>query len=175
MDLTKLQKWGIAGALLGLASVGLYLKVQFSKIYKARWFVGGVKNLKIAADKVSFILLYNIDNKSDLSVLVSEQNYDIFINGVFVSKVSNPTDVKIISHGVSSIPLYVNFAPRDIILAGVINLNDLIKDKANIGIKIKGNLSLKAGIINLKKYQFEVEFKLSDLTKKPENKDSEIE
>lgn len=165
MALTKGQKWGIAGGVtLVLGAVGIYLKRQFDYIYNAKWTMGGVRNLKLALDKISFTLFYNVDNKGDLSVIISEQNYDVFVNGKFVSKITNKDNVKIKSNSVSKIPFYVNLDPKDVVRAGLANVVDLMNNQKNVKILIKGSLNIKAGIINLKKYPFELPFTLADVT-----------
>jgi LEA14-like dessication related protein len=173
MTLTKGQKWGIAGGVtLVLGVVGLYLKKQFDYIYNAKWAMGGVKNLKVALDKISFTLFYNVDNKGDLSVIISGQNYDVFVNGKFVSKITNDEDVKIKSNSVSKIPFYVNLDPKDVVKAGIANISDLLNNQKNVKILIKGKLNIKAGIVNMKKYPFELPFTLADVTSST-NKDVE--
>jgi len=165
MALTKGQKWAIfAGIAVGLTAIGIYLKKQFDKIYNAAWTYGGVKNLKLGFDRISFTLFYNVDNKGDLSVVVSEQDYDVIVNGVFVSKIKNTSNVKIVSKGITKIPFYVNFAPKDLIAAGLKNISDLLNNKKNVKIVIKGHLNIKAGIISLKKYPYELAFTLADIT-----------
>lgn len=166
MSLTKVQKWGIFGGIaLGVTAIGLYLKKQFDGIYNAKWTIGKVKNLKVALDRVSFTLFYNVENKGDLSVIISEQNYDVFINGTFVSKINSPTDVKISSRGTSQIPFFVSFVPKDLVRAGLSNISDLLNNQANVKILIKGALNIKAGIVSLKKFPFELPFTLADVTK----------
>lgn len=165
MALTKGQKWGIfAGVAVGITAIGIYLKKQFDKIYNAAWTYGGVKNLKLGFDRISFTLFYNVDNKGDLSVIISEQDYDVTVNGVFVSKIKNATNVKIASRGITKIPFYVDFAPKDLLSAGLKNISDLLSNKQNVKILIKGHLNIKAGIISLKKYPFELGFTLADIT-----------
>lgn len=173
MALTKGQKWGIAGGVtLVLGLVGIYLKKQFDYIYNAKWVMGGVKNLKLALDRISFTLFYNVDNKGDLSVIISEQNYDVFVNGKFVSKITNNEDVKIKSKSISKIPFYVSLDPKDVVKAGIANIADLLGNQKNVKILIKGNLNIKAGVVNLKKYPFELPFTLADVTSTT-NKDVE--
>lgn len=165
MKLTKGQKIGLIGfiAISGITAIGIYFKRQFNKIYNAQWAFGGIRHLNIGLNRIAFTVLFNIDNTSDMSVDVSEQNYDVFINNVFVSTVKNDTNISIKSRGKSQIAFNIEFKPKDLIIAGLTNIYDLIKDKSKVTVSIKGALSISAGIVKLKKYPFELDFLLSEI------------
>lgn len=152
-------------AAVGIVSVGVYLNKQFKKLYNAEWLFGGIKNLRVSSDGISFTVVYNVNNEGDISVIMSEQNYDAFINGKFVAKISNKTNQKIRSNQVSQIPFHITFKPRDLINAGFINFISLMGNRDNVNILIKGFLDIKTGIIKMKKYPFQLNFNLGEIGK----------
>lgn len=172
MSLTTGQKWGIFGVGAGILLVGVYVKTQLNKIYGAKWTFAGLKTHDATGGKMKATVYFKIDNKSDISVNISEQDYSIYVNDMYVSNVKNPSNIKIKSNSVSIIPFMIEFSYKDIAQAGILNLSDLISNKGNIKIKIKGNLNIKAGIINLKKYPFELEQTLAEMMSgKPKDDD----
>lgn len=171
MKLTTGQKIGIAGVIVGLSAIGIYLKSQLSKIYNGNWKLAGVKNLNVALDKISFTVMFMLENKGDISVVVSEQNYNVFINGVPVSNINNKTNVKIVAKGFSVIPFDISISIRELLSVGLMNLGDFISNKEKIVIKTKGSLSIKAGIVSLKKYPFELEYTLAQILDAKKSKD----
>lgn len=172
MSLTTGQKWGLFGVGTGILLVGVYVKRQLNKIYDAKWSFAGAKVHDTTGGRMKATIFFNVDNKGDISVDISGQDYGIYVNNMYVSSVKSPMNIKIKSNAVTKIPFMIDFAYKDIVQAGFMNLSDLISNKGNIKIKIKGNLNIKAGIINLKKYPFELEQTLAEMMGgKPKDED----
>lgn len=164
MELTKTQKYTIGGVvLLGITAISTYLYNQFNKIYNASWTYAGAKNIKLGFDKITFTVFFAVDNKGDLSVDISEQNYTVFLNGKPISAIINKPNVVIASNAKSKIPFYISITPKDALKAGATNLADLIGDKSRVKIAIVGNLDIKAGIVKLKKYPFALNYTLAEI------------
>ena len=165
MGLTKTQKWWIGSVILGgITLVGIYLNRQFNKLKSAEWIFGGAKNIKLGIDRIRFTVLYNVHNEGDISVVMYGQDYDVFVNGTFVAKVKNETDVKIKSNRVSQIPFNVDFSLKDLIKAGLFNFSDILTNKEKVDIVIKGFLNLKIGILTISRQPFELKFNLAEIT-----------
>jgi LEA14-like dessication related protein len=164
MKLTTTHKWIIGGLLTaGIVGVTVYLKKQYNKIYNAVWTFAGAKIQTISLQKIKFTVFFRIKNEGDLSIIVSEQDYNVLVNDIFVSKVINKTDFIIASNATSKIPFDVDFKPIDAIKAGLGNLEQFLTDKSKIRITLKGKLTLKAGILKLRALPFEMTYTLKEI------------
>lgn len=175
-----------ASALALLTGVFIYMYKQFKLLYNAVYTVAGAVVHNISATDINFTLLLKIDNKGDLNVDISSQNYDVYFNDSKVAHIEYPTkeqvascnklsgkdkksclakyNTHIASNSSSTIPLYIQFDPRDL-LKNYNNIAALIADKSKIGIKIKGAFTFTAGPITMKNFPFEETLTLNDLTK----------
>jgi LEA14-like dessication related protein len=173
MSLSKNQKIFIFGGLgLALASIFAYLKINIDKIYNAKWEFDGIKNLIINKDFIKFTIFLKLNNKGSISLYISEQDYDVYINEVYVSKIKNNESIKIVSNGITRIPFNIKLYNKNLLDVGIKNIPNLIINQDKINITLKGYLTIKAGIINLKKYNFEEKFNLKEILS---NKDKDEE
>jgi LEA14-like dessication related protein len=163
MALNKKDKWFIFGGMaLGLAAIFYYFKINIKKLYDYKWEFSGIKNLLIRENEISFTIFFKIKNDSDLSFIISEQNYDVYINNIYVSKIKNPNRIMIASNGTTQIPFDIEISNKLLDFVSN-NIFELINKKENVFIKIKGYLSIKAGIFKLKKYYFEETLTLKEI------------
>src|SRR3990172_10258715 len=111
--------------LLAIIALIAYLAWQVRLLAKAKWTPAGYWINSVGLDKISLLLFFNIDNKGDISLTAADQNYDIFINGMFVSRVSNPVDTTIYANSKSKLPFLIEVKTDDLIRAGINNISAL--------------------------------------------------
>ena len=157
------------GLIIGLIVAAIlvvvaYLYMQYRRLLDATWTFAGTKLKSFAFDKLSAEINFDIDNRGDLEVVVSEQEYDVFLNNSFISHVSNKEDVTIAAQSVSRMPLAVEIKTQDFIKALGSNWKAiLLGDKSNVIIKIKGFFTLKVGLLAVKKLPFEMSLTLKEI------------
>ena len=152
----------IAVLLLVLVS---YILWQVNLLSKSVWKYGGFKIKSLGLDKVVLSLYFKVDYKGSIDMVLTQQDYDVYVNDHFVSKVSNSTDVMIYANTVSRVPFDVTLKPGDVLKAGVNSLAAIVNksEREKIRIKIKGILTLKVGYFTIKKLPFEKEENLKDV------------
>ncbi len=150
--------------LILLISVFAYIQVRF--ITKAKWDYSGIKLKDLGLDKVTFYIFFKINNPGLLSLTISEQDYSIFLNDSYVSRVVNPDDTKIKAEGVSVIPFLIQLKPGDVVKAGVNNFSALLSKskRSQMKIRITGKLTLKLGPVTIKRLPFDMNSTLAELT-----------
>lgn len=150
--------------LSGLALITLaYGARQFYLLYNATFKVIKTRIKTITSNEISIVVFAEIENKSDISAIVNGQHYDVFFNNELVSQIDAAEVIHINSNGKTIIPISINFNPAAVIKTGLANLANLLLDRTKINIDIKGHLSLKAGIVELKNYKVDVKYTLQEL------------
>lgn len=150
--------------LILLACVFAYIQVRF--ITKAKWDYSGIKLEDMGLDKVSFYIYFKINNPGLLSLTISEQDYSVFLNNSYISRVVNPDDTKIKAGGPSVIPFLIVLKPGDVLKAGADNFSALLSKskRSQMKIRITGRLTLKLGPLTIKKLPFDMNSTLAELT-----------
>lgn len=98
---------------------------------------------KIQPTLIDFDLYLNFDNKADVGFTIESQVYDVYLNGIFVSKVVNNTAVPILKKAVSIIPLKVQVNPETILKKVLKNPLELITNYDKIKLKVVVKMKVK--------------------------------
>ena len=93
----------ISLVVLLLSIIGFFI-VQVRKLINADWTYAGFKITNLSLQKVTITLYLKVENDGVLSVAVTNQNYDAYLNNNFVSKITNNQPF-LIKPGVSYMPL----------------------------------------------------------------------
>lgn len=158
------MKKAIIPILSGLAIlVFAYGARQFWLLYNATFKVVKTRIKTITAGKISLTLLTEINSKSDVSAVINGQHYEVFFNDKLVSRIDGTEKIHINSNGKTLIPIDIDFNPSAIIQTGIANITNLILDRTKVNIEIKGYLSLKVGIVEMKNYPVDIKYTLQEL------------
>ena len=136
---------------------------KFYLLYNAVFKVARVIIKTISIKEINIVVFAEIYNKSDISAIVNGQHYDVFFNNELVSKIDAKELIHINSNGKTIIPISINFNPSAVLNTGINNLANILLDRTKINIEIKGQLSLKIGIVELKNYKVNVKYTLQEL------------
>lgn len=157
------MKKTIINIITGVGAIILvYGARQFYLLYNAVAKVYGVKINSISTRSINIDLGIEIDNKSDISAIITEQNYIVYFNKVEVSKINSSGVVKFHSNGKTTFTINVLFSPDKFFSSNILSLIANIK---NAELEIKGKLSLTAGALSLKKYPIDIKYTVADLIK----------
>jgi LEA14-like dessication related protein len=149
---------------LVITLITLYIYSQYKKLINAEWTYKGSKLKTMSLSKVVAEIYFDIVNDSTLNLSVKEQKYDITVNGKFISKVTNESNIKIKSKETTTMPLLVDVSTSDFISVLGSNWQNILSgDKSKIVIGVKGTFFLKWGIISFKAMPFETTFTLKDV------------
>ncbi len=161
----------IIGGILGTtAGIVIYFKRQFKKLADSCYTISGGVIHNIDLNDVKISLIFQIKNMSDLSVIVENIEFNIFVNNMFVTKVLKKQ--KQILYSNSDIPFHldVNFNPQDLLKAGLNSISTLVTDKSKLIIGIKGKFDVQMGVVKIKDYKFDQKISLQELMKPKQNR-----
>lgn len=154
----------IGGILIGVGALAWYIKRQANLLKDFCFNFVGYKIINLNRDRITIELKLDIKNKSDIDVTINGYNFDIFMNGAYVSKVLSKKVQKIAKHGFSILNLTVDIEPKkNKSLANWDFLSRVLLDVNNIKVKIKGDLSATALGINAKNVPVDLEMKLKEM------------
>lgn len=150
---------------LGVAAVsgGAYLHSQLKKIKTGTFKVLGVKDLKVNAGKLTLTIMSQFKNNSNISATVTNQDYDVLINGTKIGNVSNHESIFVEANNYNIIPLNIEVSLSFLLQESLANLGNILNNKKEaITISLKGNLTWKKGFISAKQ-PFDLSYTLKDI------------
>jgi len=150
---------------LGVAAVGggAYLYSQLQKIKTGTFKVLGVKDLKVNAGKLTLTIMSQFKNNSNISATVTNQDYDVLINGTKIGNVSNHESVFVKANDYNIIPLNIEVSLSFLLQESLANLGNILNNKKEaVTIALKGNLTWKKGFVSAKQ-PFDISYTLKDI------------
>ena len=160
MEKSTITRLGIGAVMIGVFGYTLnYLLKQVRLLVNTEFEFSRVKINTISFDKISITLFWKVVNKSDIGFVVSNQDFDIYLNGKFLKKVGYTSPVKVNSKSTTYIPTYIVFEPKELANIGIENAV-LFANKENwkkLNLLVKGNFTVKTSIAEVKKFPFEFE------------------
>jgi len=161
----KIIIWSLVAVLIAII---IYFITQLMKISKAPLKYTGIKINLISLSKIELTAFFKLINTGTASVTISKQEYDVYLNGKYVSHMKYSNAVTI-APGENIIPLYVTIALSNIIKAGWNNLPQLLTDKSKVNISLKGKISMKVGLISFNNVVVDETFNLAEMNKPAES------
>lgn len=153
----------IGGLLLATLSLAIYFKRQFKLLSNACYqIVGGVVH-SLGLDSVKITLFFKIVNDSDLTIAISDMDFGIYVNKMFITKIKKPDVQLLYSKSDAIIKLDFEFNPKDLLRAGLTNIAPVLYEKEKLVITTKGTFSAKTGAIKLNNFPFEESITLKEL------------
>lgn len=152
--------------LLGLAVAGgaaySYRQAKLLMDYSV-----GYVNYKIISKTIKRItiqLKLKIENKSDIKIIVTGFDFNIYLNGIYTTRVKSSEEQVISANDFSIITLLVDVEPlKNKKLASWNFLQKALSDILGIKIKTEGTLSIKAFGVSVKDQPLTIEMPLRDM------------
>lgn len=160
----------IAGILGGLGALAWYLHRQANLLMQYCFNFTGYKIINLNRDRITIDLQLQMRNKSDLEITISGYQFEVFLNGAYVTKVSSNKIQKIAKNSFSTIILTLDVEPRkNKQLANWDVLSRILLDFKNTKVRIKGDVSATALGISAKDLNVDLEMKLKEMLPDKQN------
>ncbi len=151
---------------LGLGGIGLGIYTYYLKnleiLEDFTYKLVGFKYLSASFDSVKVEISVEVVNNADISIKITDYNFEVYVNKVRVGNVSNANvNESLKSRGGKSIfNFIVDIDPTSFIGTGVVGgLKENLKKSE---IRLDGTFGLKKGFIKLKKLPFDETWKVSE-------------
>jgi len=134
-----------------------YLMKQVRKIVNSGFTFAGVNFNNVSLRSIDLTLFFGIENNSDISVIVSKQEYDVFLNGEYIKTIGNPDDVKVRANTDNRVPVRVSLTPADLLKVGLNNYDKFLskQGRRNLVMEVKGNMDVRTDIFSIGRIPFE--------------------
>jgi len=152
------------GAIIG----GFYLYEQYNKLMDYCISPKKIKLNRFTRTQADIDVVLNFFNKSNLTIDLYEQEYNVYLNGSFVTKVSNSITQQIKAKAGSELAVKLQFNPEDAIKIAAANIVELLTAPDTVKIVIATKLI--AGVKGIKfpiKYDYKTTLKELMTTSEP--------
>lgn len=147
MARTKIEKRLWITGLIALVSItGAYMYNQVSKVLSYTLNFVGLREVKFDKSGVSFKILYEYTNKANISVTISQQEYEVYINGQYLTTLSNFAPNILEGGKVSTIDINVSLTPEDFKKVKL-NWVQVLLEPKSVEIKTIMKWKIKYGIV----------------------------
>lgn len=157
----KVERKYLIATLIGAISLtGAYMYLQVKKILNYTLKSIGARNVTISATGVTADFVYEYQNKADIDVTLATQEYEIFINGVYLTTLKNNNPTLLKGGQKSSIVVKMDLNYKEIANTLKTNYLTLIALPQNVKILTKMKWKAKYGIFKVPiSYEWEVSLK----------------
>jgi LEA14-like dessication related protein len=144
---TKIEKRFWITGLIALVSItGAYMYNQVSKVLSYTLNFVGLREVKFDKSGVSFKMLYEYSNKANISVTIAQQEYEVYINGQYLTTLSNFAPNVLEGGSKSTIEINVSLTPEDFKKVKL-NWVQVLLEPKSIEIKTIMKWKIKYGIV----------------------------
>ena len=149
MVLSKKQKWGI-GIGLGLLSIGaLYVRRLIKRIQNFGVSLNNVKVKTFNKEKLNFDVILNYKNNSELTINLVSQKYDVYINDVYVTTMTNDNENVLKAKAISPLQFSVNLNLPEIDSKIRTSYAKMILEPKNVPVKFVMKFKARVGFLRL--------------------------
>lgn len=139
----------IIGGLVGLVAIaGTFFYIQYRRLMDYTIKPKSARITKLSLNKISLDVFLDFINKSTLNFEIIEQEYDVYLNNKFVSKVVNYASNKIKAKSTSVIGVNVSFDPSKVLKIIGKNIGDILLNPESVIIKV--DMRLKVSLYGIK-------------------------
>lgn len=144
----KISKKHIIAGTIGIITIsGALLYFQIMKLKDAAIKFSHLRIKKIAFPNFDLDMFLNITNDSNLTVTIKSQEYSIFVNDKFVSKIQNKAQSVVKSKSTSTVGVNVKFNVNEIYKAlGQDPVSAILKGTETM---VKIDMKIKASVLGI--------------------------
>jgi len=153
----------IGGLLLSAGAYAVWLTQQAKKLVKYGIGFKSIKIKNVSLNNINFDLFLDFTNTSDLTLKLREQEYDVYINGVYLTKLVNRATNVLKPNQTSVLGLNVDLDTKEIAKRFKMNPLALANIGGNSDVKIIMRVKLKLGFFNIQLPKYTYEDKLKNL------------
>lgn len=162
-------KYVLIGSLLLAASYGAYMLFQQVKLLKQTCVKMVNHRLTgLFSNSAQLSITLRVVNKSDIDLLATNENFDIYINNVFVANMKQSRRTMLARNSSTDIVLNAAFDPQQLVQQGIAAL---AQNFNAVSIRIKGKLNVKTSIVSVNNINVDLQMTLAQILE-PSNQSS---
>ncbi len=139
----------VTGGIALLTISGAYLYWQYTKLVASAIKFARIGIKKVSPTEVNFDLFLTFTNRSKVKFIISEQQYKVFLNDVFITQASRPEGTLISPLTTSPMTVNVSFNPAKIGQDVKKDLPNLLMNFNKNTIRVEVNLTIQLWLFKL--------------------------
>lgn len=139
--------WSSILAVLGVTA--LWLNKQIKKIQDFTLTFKKVTVNKFNINTLDFNVYYDYTNKSDVNINLSSQEYDVYINDVFIKTLTNYSENVLKANSISSLGFNVSLELKELDKKLNTNYYKMITEPKSVKIKVVMKWKVRMGIFKI--------------------------
>ena len=139
--------WSSIVAVLGVTA--LWLNKQIKKIQDFTLTFKKVTVNKFNINTLDFNVYYDYTNKSDVNINLSSQEYDVYINDVFIKTLTNYSENVLKANSISSLGFNVSLELKELDKKLNTNYYKMITEPKSVKIKVVMKWKVRMGIFKI--------------------------
>jgi LEA14-like dessication related protein len=143
MKIGKAKYFIIAGVVGVTGATAYWAYGQYKKMLKNITGFNSVAIRNLTLDNIKMDIVMDYTNKMDVPVVLTDQKYDIYLDGFYATTLKNPNELTLKANGVTQIPLSLDFNPQEVFKKLNIGPARLLVDYKKIRVKIVMKLKVK--------------------------------
>ena len=140
---SKVKKYIIVGLLGAISFTAMFAYLQYKKVMDYVIALQSIKFKKIAIDFLSFDIFLNFTNNSNIGFDIESQNYNVYVNDVFVLKAENNSSIKVSPKSTSIIGVNVQGNPKKALTNLGFSTLSLVSTPEKIIVKVDVKLKVR--------------------------------
>ena len=135
----------LIGIVATISVAGILIWRQFKKLMDYKLSFRSIKINKVNAKELSLTLGLNFQNKSDIQLVLTKQKYEVSINSVLLSTITNEKEVVVSPKSITPMTFSVSVGSKGIAdLLKTMNFQDLLNLKKQ-RLKVASTIDVKIG------------------------------
>lgn len=164
----KIERKYIIASAIGIVTIaGALAYLQYKKLMNYTLKFKGLKIRKLSFTDFDFDIILDFVNKSKINFIIERQEYDVYVNKTFVSKLKNDRPTQINALSSSPLVLSVKVNPKDVLQKLGLNAVNLTLNAGKTIIKVDAKLKVKLWFFTIN-IPFVYEMPLKDMITKQE-------
>lgn len=143
-------KYLIGALVLGATgTTALWAYGQYKKLLKN---VTGIKSFtlkNLSVKNIAFNVVATYQNNMDVNIKLTNQEYDIYLDGIYTTTLKNPNELIIKANALNEIPLDASFDPKELFKKLSTNPVNFLTNYKKIRVKIVMRLRVKLLFFNI--------------------------
>jgi LEA14-like dessication related protein len=147
MKINKWALWSVVG--VAVAGTAMYVTKQVKKMMDYTLIFKSVKVNKLTLDTLDFNSYFDYKNNSDIDIKLSEQEYDIYVNEVYITTLRNYQENILKANSVSELGFNINLNLPDLDKKLKVNYFKMIAEPKAVKIRVEMKWKVRFGLFKI--------------------------
>ena len=147
MKINKWALWSVIG--VAVAETAIYVTKQVKKMMDYTITFKSVKVNKFSLETLDFNAYLDYKNNSDIDIRLAEQEYDIYVNNVFITTLKNYKENVLKANSVSELGFNINLNLPELDKKLKVNYFKMVAEPKSVLIRVEMKWKVRFGLFKI--------------------------